>query len=369
MARNRVLAKSRELQNNVQTTTEQITVGIDLGDSYSYCCVLGSSGDVLAEGRIRTTIDGMAGHFMNLPPTRIAIEVGTHSRWVSQFLTEWGHEVIIANPRRLRLIATSIRKSDQVDAQVLARLARVDPKLLSPVVHRSQESYPAVTHLKARDLLVRSRTRLINAVRGILKSLGLRLPASGTTTFAAKAQPYIPDELKSSLMPLLEIISQLSVQIYAFDKQIEALARKQYPETNRLRQVIGVGPITALQFVLTIGDPTRFKHSRDVAAYLGLTPRRRQSGEMDPQLRISKAGNKQLRTLLVQCAQYLLGHFGPDSDLKRWGTHLFQRGGKNGKKRAIVAVARKLAVLLHRLWITGEPYRPLHNAVMTCAGS
>jgi transposase len=145
------------------------------------------------------------------------------------------------------------------------------------------------------------------------------------------------------------------------DKAIESTAQNRYPETIRLRQISGVGPITALQYVLTIGDPARFTHSRDVPAYLGLMLCRHQSGSIEQQLRISKAGNKQLRSLLVQCAQYLLGRFGPDSDLKRWGTRMFERGGKNSKKRAIVAVARKLAVLLHRLWITGDTYHPLYN--------
>ena len=259
------------------------------------------------------------------------------------------------------MIADSIRKSDQVDAHMLARLARVDPQLLSPIVHRKQESYPDIIQLKARDLLVKNRTRLMNAVRGVLKSAGLRLSPCGTSCFPSKAAMCVPDELKLSLMPLLETISHLNKQIYSLDKAIESTAQNRYPETNRLRQVSGVGPITALQYVLTIGDPGRFTHSRDVPAYLGLTPRRHQSGSIEQQLRISKAGNKQLRSLLVQCAQYLLGRFGPDSDLKRWGTRMFERGGKNSKKRAIVAVARKLAVLLHRLWVTGETYHPLYN--------
>jgi transposase len=231
----------------------------------------------------------------------------------------------------------------------------------SPIAHRKQEIYPDIIQLKARDLLVKNRTRLMNAVRGVLKSAGLRVPNCGTSCFPSKAAQCIPDELKPGLTPLLETISHLNQQIYSFDKAIESTAQNRYPETIRLRQISGVGSITALQYVLTIGDPGRFAHSRDVPAYLGLTPRRHQSGSVEQQLRISKAGNKQLRCLLVQCAQYLLGRFGPDSDLKRWGTRMFERGGKNSKKRAIVAVARKLAVLLHRLWVTGDTYHPLYN--------
>ena len=190
---------------------------------------------------------------------------------------------------------------------MLARLARVDPKLLSPIVHRKQESYPDMIQLKARDLLVKNRTRLMNAVRGVLKSAGLRLSPCGTSCFPSKAAMCVPDELKPSLTPLLETISHLNKQIYSLDKAIESTAQTRYPETIRLRQISGVGPITALQYVLMIGDPNRFSHSRDVPAYLGLTPRRHQSGSVEQQLRISKAGNKQLRSLLVQCAQYLLG--------------------------------------------------------------
>jgi transposase len=365
MAKNGTLAKSCDLQPSFPTATGKITIGIDLGDRFSHCCVLDPNGEVLTEGRVRSTPEAMARHFQDLPPCRIAVEVGGHSRWLSQLLADWGHEVIVANPRNLRLISHSTRKSDEVDACILARLARVDPKLLSPIAHRSQQSYPDIAQLRARDLLVKSRTRLVNAVRGILKAVGLRAPASGSSPFPSKVAASVPDELKPSLMPLLETIAHLNRQIYQFDRAIERLASNRYPETTRLRQVSGVGAITALQFVLTIGDPHRFPQSRAVAPYLGLTPCRRQSGEMDQQMRISKAGDRQLRSLLVQCAQYLLGRFGPDSDLKRWGACLARRGGKNGKKRAVVAVARKLAVLLHRLWISGDTYRPLLNAGLT----
>lgn len=369
MAKNGILATSADLQPSFEVRSGRITIGMDLGDRFSHCCVLDTYGEVLAEGRVRSTPEAMARHFQELPSCRIAIEVGAHSRWLSRLLIEWGHEVIVANPRNLRLISDNHRKSDEVDARILARLARVDPKLLSPIVHRDEEGYPDMAQLRARDLLVKSRGRLINAVRGILKAVGLRAPASGAPAFPRKVAVTVPAELKPSLMPLLETIAHLSKQIYAFDKAIERIATQRYPETARLRQVSGVGPITALQFVLTIGDPNRFRQSRAIGPYLGLTPRRHQSGQIEHQLRISKAGDRSLRSLLVQCAQYVMGRFGPDSDLKRWGVHLARRGGKTGKKRAIVAVARKLAVLLHRLWVTGDPYRPLQMAALNNAGS
>jgi transposase len=368
MAKN-MIANCEELRRSFPAAPQTATIGIDLGDRYSHCCFLGPDGAVLSEGRVRTTPEAMASHFKDLPSSRIAIEVGAHSRWVSQLLQDWGHEVVVANPRNLQMITCSVRKSDTVDAHMLARLVRVDPKLLSPVIHRGREHHPAIAQLRARDLLVRARTRLINAVRGISKTVGVRIPPCSSPSFAKKAAPFINEELKPSLGPLLQTISHLSKQIYCCDKEISRLGRQKYPETAQLRQVSGVGPVTALEFVLLIGDPKRFATSRDVGPYLGLTPKRDQSGDTDHQLKITKAGNKHLRSLLVQCAQYLLGRFSPDSNLKRWGLNLASRGGKNGKKRAITAVARKLAVLLHHLWNTGEVYEPLHNAPKLCVSS
>jgi transposase len=361
MAKERQLAKLPELTRVGDMASGPITIGIDLGDRFSQCCVLGPNGECLAEGRIRTDPEALARHFQDLPTARVAIEVGGPSRWVSQRLTAWGHEVLVANARMVQLISAGVRKSDQVDAQLLARLARVDPRLLAPITHVGHRHYPDIARLRARALLVRTRTRLVNAVRGIVKTVGIRLPACHTRGFAEKAAPCVPTDLQASLNPILEIIATLSAQIKAYDQAVERIATDAYPETARLRQVPGVGPVSALQFVLTIGDPHRFRRSRDVGAFLGLVPRRRQSGETDKQLRISKAGNSEMRTLLVQCSQYILGRFGPDTDLKRWGTAMAARGGKNAKRRAIVAVARKLSVLLHKLWISGAPYAPLYN--------
>lgn len=362
MVKGSKLSEIEDLKRGFETAAGEITVGIDLGDRYSQCCFLGDDGEVIGEGRIRTTPEAFRSHFQGLPRTCIAIEVGGHSRWVSQLLTELGHEVLVANARMVQLISSGGRKSDIVDARLLARLARTDPRLLSPITHVAHKGYPDIAMLRARDLLVRTRVRLINAIRGIAKATGVRLPTCGSPGFANKVAPLLPSELIPSLSPLLDALRVLTDKIREYDKALEQIARTQYPETLRLRQVYGVGPVTALQFVLTIGDPHRFRKSRDVGAFLGLVPRRRQSGETEMQLRISKAGNSQLRYLLVQCAHYLLGRFGPDSDLRRWGTAIAVRGGKNGKKRAVVAVARKLSVLLHKLWVSGDAYDPLYNA-------
>jgi len=352
-----------DLQDTHETGEGNVTIGIDLGDRYSYCCVLSEEANVLAQGRIRTNAATLKKFFEEIPPCRIAIEAGTHSRWVYELLSSWGHEVIVANTGAIQIISSNNRKSDEVDAQMLARLARADPKLLSPIQHRSGSSYEDVVCLNARDLLVRTRVKLINAVRGMVKSSGGRLPTSTTEYFVGKAAPHVPEALRPALTPLIENIARLTEQIREFDKRIELIARTRYPETARLRQINGVGPLTALKFVLTIGDPHRFRQSRDVGPYLGLVPRRHQSGSVDKQMRISKAGNRQLRVLLVQCAQRMLSRFGQDSDLKRWGMRMASRGGKSSKKRAVTAVARKLAVLLHRLWVSADVYRPLFNAM------
>lgn len=338
------------------------TVGIDLGDKKSFVCVLDEAGHVIEEATLPTTKTAFAGRFKGVPRMRIAIETGTHSSWVSRLLTECDHEVIVANARKLRLIYENDNKSDRVDAENLARLARVDPKLLSPITHRSAQMQSDMALLLSRDALVRARTALVNQVRGLVKSVGGRIPSCSSEVFAKTAPAYVPKELWPAIAPVLDAIARVNAKARELEKRIEAAAKARYPATQALQQISGVGPITALAFVLTIADPRRFRNSRSVGAYLGLRPRKDESGESDPQLRITKAGNSFVRKLMVQAAHYILGPFGPDTDLRRWGLKLAERGGKNAKKRAVVAVGRKLAVLLHRLWVTGRAYVPLREA-------
>jgi len=337
------------------------TVGLDLGDRWSRYCLLDANGSIVKEDRVRTTVDGIREQFGRMPGTRIILEAGTHSPWVSRELQNQGHEVTIANARKVRLIYESDRKNDRMDARMLARLGRVDTELLSPIHHRSAEAQADLAVIRGRDALVAARTQLVNATRGIVKSMGGRLPSSTTAAFARKVAASIPATLKSALNPLLESIRDLSEQIRQCDRRIEELAEKKYPETKLLQQVKGVGPLISLAYVLTLEDPKRFPKSRTVGSYLGLRPKQSESGDSAPQLGISKAGNGYLRRLLVQSAQYILSSLAPDSRLRRWGLELATRGGKNGKKRAVIAVARKLAVLLHRLWSTAEVYNPLYG--------
>src|SRR5215213_6470758 len=339
------------------------TAGLDLVDKYSYLCLIDTeSGDVMEEGRLRTTPEALRRRFASERPLRIAVETGTHSPWVSRLLAECGHEVLVANARKLRLIYANKRKTDEVDAENLARLARLDPKLLYPIRHRGEGAQAHMAMIRSRQALIGSRTQLVNHVRGAVKSFGARLPKCPARSFHKRVAEHIPEALRPALGPILEQIGSLTEGIKDYDRKLEAISEEHYPETDLLRQVEGVGPLTALAFVLTVEDPYRFEKSRSVGAYLGLVPARDQSGDRDPQKRISKEGDEMLRRLLVSGAHYVLGPFGSDSDLRRHGEKIASRGGKNAKKRAVVAVARKLSVLLHSLWVSGELYEPLRNA-------
>lgn len=339
-----------------------ITIGLDVSDRFTHYCELDASTGVLAEGRFRTTPDALGQHFRGRERLRVVLEVGTHSPWLSRQLESLGHEVIVANARRVRLISANDSKSDSVDAELLARVGRMDPKLLCPIRHRGEQAQTDLARLRARDCLVRARTQLVNHVRGAVKSIGARLPRSSTPAFARKVAGQVPESLRPALDPLLELIQTLTDQIAATDAALEKLAQEHYPATAALRQPKGVGVLTSLAYVLILEDPARFKSARSVGAYLGLRPKQRDSGDYVSQLRITKRGDAYLRRLLVTSAQYILGPFGEDSDLRRWGQRLAERGGKNAKKRAVVAVARKLAVLLYSLWVSQQQYEPLRLA-------
>jgi transposase len=343
-----------------------MVVGLDLGDRWSHYCVLNDDGDVVEEGRIATTEAGLRRQFEGEPAWRVAMECGTHSPWISRLLKQLGHQVIVANARKLRAISHNESKNDRADAEMLARLAASDPRLLSPIRHRSRERQQDLNLIRTRDVLVRARTMLINAVRGLAKSAGGRLPACDAAYFAQHARPAVAAELKPAAAPLLDQIAALSKQIHRLDGNIDKLARR-YPEIGLLRTAPGVGPIVAAAYVLTLDRADAVSSSRAVGAFLGLRPRQSQSGDSDPEHRISKTGNIYLRRLLVQSAHHILGRLGPDSALRRWGLKLASSGGKRGKKRALVAVARKLAVLLNCMWRTGQPYQPFPQASQTQA--
>jgi len=371
----RVVAASageEDSRGKVRPNLDRLTVGVDLGDQWSHYCILGLEGERLAEGQLRTTPRDITEFFEALNAARVVVEVGTHSAWVREVICSYGHEVLVANPGLMEGSKRRKRKNDRIEANKLARLGRVDPQSLHPMQHRSREVRQDLVVLRARDALVAARTELINATRGLVKSMGSRLPKCSSPSFAQKVEETVPVELRDALMPVVRMAAALSDCIQGYDEKIEKLGREKYEHTALLRQVKGVGPITSLAYVLTLENPDRFVKSRDVGPYLGLVSKQEDSGESQPQLGISKAGDTMMRRLLVGSAQYILGPFGPDTDLRRYGLRLCERGGKNAKKRAAVAVARKLAVLLHCLWVSGEVYEPLRqgmSATMTPAAA
>ena len=343
-----------------------VTVGLDLGDRFMHYCLLNQDGEVVEEGRIATNESALRRQFEGEARQRIALECGTHSPWVSRLLNTLGHQVIVANPRKLRAISENESKNDRADAEMLARFAYSDPHLLWPIRHRSLERQRDLNLIRMRDALVRARTMLVNAVRGVVKSAGGRLPKCSTEGFAVQAAPGLPAELQKATAPLRQQITALTLQIRGMDQQIENLA-KRYPEIGVLRTAPGVGPIVAAAYVLTLDRADTIRGSRGAGAFLGLRPKQGQSGDSDPQYGITKTGNIYLRRLLVQAAHYILGRFGPDSALRRWGLKLAVSGGKRGKKRAIVAVARKLAVILHCMWRSGQSYQAFPQPTTTAA--
>jgi transposase len=351
--------------NMSQTTTmpartPKLTIGVDLGDRKSYTYEVDADGACVREATVATTLAEFTRYFAGRSRCRVVLEVGTHSPWVSRLLTELGHEAIVANPSAMFAGAPRRRRrNDRLDARFLARQGRADVELVSPITHRSAAAQRDLEYLRARDQLVAVRTKLINHVRGAVKSSGApRLSRCSAEVFAKRAAAALPSDLALALTPLLDVIAELTRQIAAADRHVEAVIHARHPVAARLQQPAGVGPLTALAFVLLIEDPRRFRQSRAVGPYFGLVPRLDESGDATPQLRISKAGDALGRRLLVGAAHYILGPFGPECDLRRYGAGLMQRGGKNAKKRAVVAVARKLAVLLHQLWVSGASYDP-----------
>jgi transposase len=340
---------------------EVSAIGLDLADKNSDWVALDATGEMVARQRVRTTEPELRRTFGSIKPTVIAMEVGTHSAWVSRVLSDCGHRVLVANARKIALIHGNKRKNNNVDAEALARLARVDEKLLYPITHRDEQSQADLAILRSRDLIIGARTKLINHVRGCTKGFGTQLPKCSAEAFVNRCKPLLPESIKTAVGPVLDHIEQMSEQIHAYDKQILQMIER-HPAAQQLMQIKGVGPLTSLAFVLTIEDPHRITSSRSTGAYFGLVPGSDDSGETHTPKRITKEGDRFCRRLLILAAHYILGRFGPDSDLRRHGLAIAARGGKNAKKRAAVAVARKLAVVMHHLWITGETYAPLFNA-------
>jgi transposase len=286
---------------------------------------------------------------------------------VSRLAAAPGREVIVADTRKLRAMWDTPKKNDRRDALLLAKLGAERSVSLVHVQHRSEAAHRHLAVVKARVLLVETRTKLVNGARGIVKSSGARLTSCSPESFHRKAADSVPEDLRAALGPLVAAIAAITQSIREHDREIERLGREDYHVTLRLREADGIGVLTSLAFVLVIDDPWRFRKNRDVGSYIGAVPKQDQSGDSDKQLPITKCGDALLRRLLVQAAHHVLGPFGKESRLRTWGLALAARGGRNAKKRAVVAVARKLAVLLLAMWKSGEHYDPDRGGVKTQA--
>lgn len=342
-----------------------LTEGLDLGDQESVTCLIDESCRIVGRGRIKTTAEELTAHFGQGRLRRVVLEASTHSPWVGRLIKDLGHELIVANPRHVHLIANNQRKNDHNDAELLARMGRADPELLSPVTPRSEQQQDDLSLIRQREGFVRSRTREINIQRSLVKSTGDRLPSCSAESFHRKiTAKSVSARLWDLLEPGVTVVECLSLQIKVCDDKLETIGRKRYPQIERLQKIHGVGPVVALAYVLTLGDPSRFSRSREVGAYIGLVPAQKQSSQSNPQLSITKCGNTYLRCLLVNAAQRILQKRSPDCALKQHGLRIYQAQGETriAKRKAVIAVARKLAVIMHRVWVSGQEYDPFHGA-------
>lgn len=337
------------------------TIGLDIGDRCCALCRVDQQGKIVEEGSVSTERDTLRQRFGLYSRSRVVLEASTQSNWIARLIEELGHEVFVINPRQLQLISQSMKKTDRNDARILARIGRVDLGLLRPTYRHGLASLKAKALINARRNLVQVRTRLVNSVRCCAKVFGYKLRACSVEAFAAKASRALPPELLAILQGQLDSIAFISKQIDAYDEETSRVGQEEFPQTNLLLPIYGVGPQLSLNFAAVIEEPKRFKRSRDVGPYVGLTPRRDQSGDKDLKLPITKQGDGSLRSLLVTAATHILRASAPDSDLKRFGLRIANGKSAKARGRARIAVARKLAVVMHRLLLTGEVYQPLHG--------
>lgn len=334
-------------------------MAIDLGDRTSVLAFR-RSGKIVHE-TLNTGCHAFRERFSAEPRSEVFFEAGSQSHWVAWMLEDLGHVPVVVHPRSLPMNHKPTRKNDQVDADLLLECGELRPSFMTVVQLRPRALQLDMVCLRTREMLVRTRTELVSGVRSHAKLFGQPIPTSGTVAFPKRVAETLSRDLYQMLAPLVRQIEQLSAQIGKLDGKLKRMADR-YPATALLRQVWGIGEQTALAFVLTLQGPERFKDARAAGAAVGLVPRQRQSGSSDPELSITKTGDTTLRWLLVLAAQRMLRKNAPDTDLKRFALRLAARGGKNSKKRAVVALARKLAVLLMALWRTGEAYEPLREA-------
>lgn len=338
-----------------------VRVGLDVGDRVSRWAAMRVGTGEVREGLVSTTPDAIRESFAGGTCT-VLMEAGSHTPWLVRLLAELGHRPVVVDPASLRVGGPRRRRNDRKDARGLMDLAEdVGRPRVREIWQRPQDYQQDLSLMRLRDAAVRARSLLANSVRGTVKLFGERLGSHSVKSLPKFAREELSPDLFGVVEPLLVQIEQLTEAIAGYDRKVdEYLARR--PESARLLQVQGVGPVTTGIFMAVIGDPSRFARSRDVGDYLGLVPGLDQSGDRNPSLRITKQGNELLRRTLVQCAHFIMSTRAEDCDLKRWALKLAGDGSnKTRRKKAAVALARKLAVLLHCLWLRDEKYERFRN--------
>jgi len=330
-------------------------VGLDVSLKQTAICVVNEAGSIVQEGVVGSDPEAIAGFVRSKAPgvVRIGIETGPTTTWLWTELKRLGLPVICIDARHAKaVLKMQINKSDRNDAAGIARIMQTG--WFKEVRVKDLESHAVKALLASRALLVKIKRDLENQIRGLLKNLGLVIGRAKFNVFAVRAEGLIENrpELAAVVRPLLEVRKTIEQQVDDLDRKVHKLARQDV-QVRKFMTVPGVGPITALCFKATIDDPTRFRRSRSVGAYVGLTSRRHASGEIDWSGRISKCGDAMLRMYLFEAAGVLLTRVPKWSMLKAWGAKLAKR---NGLRKAKVAVARKLAVILHRMWVDGTEF-------------
>jgi transposase len=330
-------------------------VGLDVSLKLTAICIVDWTGKIVREGAVTSDPEAIAAFVKSHAPqvARIGLEAGATSTWLWTELDKMGLPVVCIDARHAKAaLKMQINKSDRNDAVGIARIMQCG--WYKEVRVKDLDSHAIKALLVSRALLVKIKRDIENQIRGLLKNLGLVIGRAKMNVFAVRAAELTEDrpELAAAVEPLLKARDAIEQQIADFDRKVMRLARND-AQVRRFMTTPGVGAITALCFLATVDDPTRFKKSRSVGAYLGLTARRYASGEIDWTGRISKCGDAMLRSYLYEAANVLLTRVAKRSALKAWGIRLAKR---SGLRKAKVAVARKLAVILHRMWVDSTEF-------------
>ncbi len=340
-----------------QPMSNYITIGMDLGNRKHTVCAIDGAGEVLWRKKVTNTPEALKPFFEENAGATVAMETGLCCRWISALAKRCGCEVLVGNARKLAPIWQSMQKSDENDAFMIAKLARFDRGLFHPVSLRDDERHEMVQILELREVAVSQRTQAVNSVRGLCKAMGVFIPDCDATRFHKVAKDAIPRDLAWKFMPMLRQLKETAETIRRYDAMLKRYASDHFGEEVALASTIpGIGPVTSCAFVALVGDAKRFGKARDAGVYFGLTPARDQSGDRDAPKRVTKAGSKMMRRLLVTAANYVMRTSSPDTAIKRHGMRICARGGKIAKRKAKVAIARKLAVVMLAMLKSGKPY-------------